>query len=209
MEDIQADIDWRTTRTEFLYQFVTSFLFPDRFGVPDLQKTDVDFRFFLSELVKIYFKGSIPESISKVLELLTDQKVIVRENFKLGRKPGSGFDISDEFGFSLDIILPDPGSMDTFLTDKNVRILLSIIRPAHTLYKLRFILQDGWIGTGPVTLNPGTENVSSKIQDSYGWDLSNYGYEDFRKLVLGVEGIDDLGFKKSKSVTSESHDDDF
>lgn len=209
MNEVQSDVDWRTTRTEFLHQFVTSFLFPERFGAPDLQKSDVDFRFFLSELVKIYFKGSIPDSIQKVMELLTDQKVVIRENFKQARNPGSGFDISDEFGFSIDILLPDPGSLNSFLLDKNVRILLSIIRPSHTLYKLRLILQDEWEGTGPTTSNNGSDLFSNKMQDSYKWDFSTYNYEDFRKQVLGVERIDELGFKKSYSIFSESHDDDF
>ena len=55
---------------------------------------------------------------------------------------------------------------------------------------------------------PGPNGVSpqpNKVTDSFTFDLSNYGYEDFRKFTDGVAGIDTLGFKQAVAVTNEDH----
>lgn len=209
LEDIRQDIDFSTTRTEFLFQVVTSVLFPQKAGAPDLRKTDADFRVFLTEIVKIYFAGSIPDSIKKAVGLVAGGQVIVRENFEESRRPGSGFDISDQFGFTIDIILDSPGQIDVFLAERNIRILLNIVRPAHTLYRLKFILLDEYHGPGPDPQNPPSNVRPSKVRDSFVFNLQNYGYEDFRRFVGGVKGIDVLGSKVAVSVTGEPHDGDF
>ena len=201
MDDIRADVDYRTTRTEFLYQILTSMLFPGASADPGF--ADLDFVEFLRELVKVYFAGSVPESMKKAVELVTNNmEVLITENFKEARKPGSGFDISDEHTFNVDVFLPSPGSIDVFLAEKNIRILLGIIRPAHTLYSLKFVLKDEYVGNK-------TSLQSEKILDAFSFDLSNYGYEDFRKFVEGISGIDPLGTKKSVHVTGENHDGEF
>lgn len=209
LEDIRQDTDFSTTRAEFLYQVVTSVLFPQKAGAPDLQKSDVDFRTFLTEIVKIYFAGSVPDSIKKAVELVTGGNVIVRENFEEARKAGSGFDISDQFGYTIDIILSNPGDMDVFLAQKNIRILLNIIRPAHTLYNLKFVLLDPYEGSGPTTENPSSNVQTNKVHDSFQFNLDNYGYEDFRRFVEGVKGIDTLGSKVIISVLAENHSSDW
>jgi hypothetical protein len=202
--DIQNDTYYTATRTEFLYQVVTSIVFPNpqTDGVPDLQKTDLDFRSFLQSVILLYFKGSIPDSVQSAVELITGGSVVIREAFKEARNHGSGYDISDEFGFEVDVLLPNPGSIDLFLADKNIRILLNIIRPAHTLYRMRYILQDSYIGNQTKT-NP------SKVLDSFSFDLSNYGYEDFRKFFGGVYGVDPGGHMKPVNVVGEDHSGDF
>jgi len=104
------------------------------------------------------------------------------------------------------VILDSPGSTDVFLAEKNVRILLNIIRPAHTLYRLRFILEDEYFGQK----DPDTDvNMPNKVTDAFSWTLSCYGYEDFRRFVEGVGGIDLLGTKKAVSVVAENHSADF
>jgi len=205
--DIQNDTYYATTREEYMYQVITSVVFPQRSGPPDLQRSDVEFRDFLQAIIAIYFKGSIPDSIEKAVELITGGTVIIRENYLEARKPGSGFDISDEFGFTVDVFLQNPGSLNTFLADKNIRILLDIIRPAHTLYKVGYILQDNYIGQKD---NPAQLSMSpSKVMDSFTFNLSNYGYEDFRKFVEGVKRIDPLGTKMAVDVVGEDHSMDF
>lgn len=202
--DIQNDTYYVATRTEFLYQILTSIVFPNpqSDGVPDLQKTDVDFRTFLQNVVALYFQGSIPDSVQKAVELITGGTIVVREAYKEARKPGSGYDLSDEFSFEIDVILPNPGNIDVFLADKNIRILLSIIRPAHTLYRIKYILQDAWVGQL-------TKTNDSKILDSFLFDLSNYGYEDFRKFFSGVLGPDPGGIKIPINVVAEDHSGSF
>ena len=202
--DIQNDTYYVATRTEFLYQIITSVVFPNpqTDGVPDLQKTDVDFRTFLQNVIAIYFKGSIPDSIKKAVELITGGTVTAREAFLEARKPGSGYDISDEFGFEVEVLLPNPGSIDVFLADKNIRILLNIIRPAHTLLRVKYVLRDSYNGQKTKT-NP------HKVNDSFAFNLSNYDYEDFRKFVSGIYGVDPGGIRRSVDVVAEDHSADW
>lgn len=202
LDDIRSDIDYRTTRTEFLYQILTSMLFPNgEFADPNF--ADRDFGEFLRDLVQVYFAGSIPTSIQRAVELVTGgMEVFITENFEEARKPGTGFDISDEHTFNIDVFLPSPGSIDVFLAEKNIRILLSIIRPAHTLYRLKFVLQDEYLGNK-------TDLQPNKVIDTPRFDLSSYGYEDFRKFVEGISGIDPMGVKKPAHVVGEDHSAEF
>jgi len=200
LEDIQIDQSYSTTRTEFLYQVLTSTLFPN--GAPDLEKSDIEFRDFLNEIIRVYFDGSIPQSIQKSVELITGGQVIVRENFLDGRKKGSGYDISDEFGITIDVILANAGSINTILAEKNIRILFAIIRPAHTLYTLKFILRDVYLGKR-------TQSHPQKISDTFRSILSSYSYDDFRKFSEGVSGVDRKGFKKAVSIIGEDHSSDY
>lgn len=206
LDDIWNDTYYRSTRGEFLYQVLTSMLFPDGKAAPNFNSGDVEFREFLTELVKIYFKGSIPESIQEAVELVVNGQVIVTENFKEARKPGSSFDISDQFGFNVDVLLDNPSDVDVFLADKNIRILLNIIRPAHTLFRLSFILQDEY--TGQQDPDPDV-NKPYKVVDAFTWILENYGYEDHRRFWDGIDGIDYLGMKKSVAIVGEDHSDQF
>lgn len=200
LEDVRTDTEYSQTRTEFLYQNLTSLLFPGSGGAPILGKGDIDFRDFLVEIIKIYFKGSIPTAMQEAVGLLTSGQVVVREAFKEARNPGSGFDISDQFTFLVDVLIDSPGSVDVFLAEQNVRILLSIIRPAHTLYRLKFILEDEYVGNQ----DPSTDQTE-KVLDAFTFALSNYGYEDFRRFVEGVDRIDPLGVKRRVSIVGEIH----
>jgi hypothetical protein len=206
LDDVRTDTYYDRVRADFLYQVLTSVLFPQDAGPPNTGLSDLDFRDFLLEIVRIYFQGSIPKSMEDAVELFVTGQVQVIEAFEEARKPGSGFDISDQFTFYIDVILDSPGSTDVFLADKNIRILLNIIRPAHTLYKLRFILQDEYFGQQ----DPDPDaNRPHKMTDAFSFVLSSYGYEDFRRFVEGVDGIDLLGTKKAVAVTAEDHGSDF
>jgi hypothetical protein len=209
LEQVRTDINFKQTRGEFLYQVITSLLFPN--GAPDTGKPDQQFRDFLNEIIKIYFQGSIPASIQKAVELLTNNsEVRVTANVDLSDIPNSGFDISDQFGFQVDVFLNLPPGFDIFKAEQNIKILLDIIRPAHTLYRLRYILRDGYLGQQQTGPNVGDVNSRlPKIRDALRMKIENYYYEDFRKFVEGVEGIDELGFKKSKSVIFEDHSHEF
>lgn len=204
LDDVRSDTYYTNTRTEFIYQVLTSVLFPKTTGAPDPQLSDLDFRDFLNSVLSIYFKGSIPDSMKRATELLVNGEVRIIEYYLEAMKPGSAYDISDEFGFGVDVLLESLTGVDVFLSDRNIRLLLNIIRPAHTLFRLRFILRDEY--TGVINKNIGQFN---KVLDSMIEDISNYGYEDFRKFVEGVKGVDFLGAKVVKSVTGEDHSADF
>lgn len=201
LDDIRLDTYYTSTRSEFLYQTLTSVLFPNKVtGAPDPQLSDLDFRTFLNSILAIYFKGSVPDSIKRAVELLTTGQITVREGFLEAKKPGSGYDISDQFSFAIDVILDTPGSTNVILADKNIRILLNIIRPAHTLYRIKWIITDEYFGKQDTE-----KGIFSKILDSTKEAIDLYGYSDFRRFAEGVYGIDTKGMKKAYSAVSEPH----
>ena len=205
LEDTQQDGDYRTTRTEYIYQVLTNLMFSASTGFPDLGLSDEDFRNFLLQVVSIFFAGSIPKSMQNVVELVTSSAVTVRENYILAKQPNSGFDISDQFGFSIDIIMSSPNQFDEFMADKNSRLLLALMRPAHTLYQIKYILQDSYLGTISVTANPPSDLRNTKISDILSSALSSYSYEDFRSFYEGVSGIDKFGAQKPIQIINELH----
>lgn len=200
LESVRTDTFYDQTRADFLYQTVTQVLFPD--GAPDPGLGDLDFRDFLNKVIRIYFQGSVPLSMQQAVELFTGPGTVIRESFQESRTPGSAYDISDQFSFSFDILLPSPGSIDVISADQNVRIVLDIIRPAHTLYKLKYILQDAYVG------QQGADSPD-KVSDAISASLSNYGYEDFRRFFQGVAGVDPLGVKLPHAVVGEDHSREF
>jgi len=205
LDEIRKDAYYASTRADYLYQTLTYLLFPRGTKVANPNLDDIDFRDFLIKLIALYFKGSIPSALQSAVELVTNAEVLITENFEEAKKPGSKFDISDQFGFNIDVLLDSPVDTDVFLADKNIRILLSIMRPAHTLYNLRFILQDEYLGQSDDGTGHSDPDQPHKILDSFSWALYNYGYEDFRRLVEGVKGVDELGVKEVKDVEGEDH----
>ncbi len=206
LNDVRSDIKYSTTRTDFLYQVMSSVMFPADPGVPNPNLSDQDLKQLLLNILAIYFKGSIPESMQEAAQLFVNAQVVVKEAFLEARKPGSGYDISDEFGFEIDVLFGSLAGTDVLLSNRMMRILLNIIRPAHTLLRIKYILQDTWNGQG--SPDPARDNLA-KMADSFRFVLSNYGYEDIRKFVDGVHGVDELGVKRPHSVLDEDHSQDF
>ncbi len=204
LEDIRTDTYYDQTRTDFLYQTVTQFLFPD--GAPVTDMSDLEFRDFLLKILGIYFQGSTPKSMTDIIRLFIGGSSTIQENFIEARRASSGLDISDEFGFSFDVLIDDPGAIDIISLNKNIHLLLDISRPGHTIYKVRYVISDEYTGnqTGPL---PGGQ--PNKILDGVTLRAFEYDYEDFRKFSGGVERIDLLGTKKQIQILNESHDADF
>ncbi len=202
LDDVRSDIRYSATRTEFLYQVMSSVMFPASPGVPNPDLSDQDLKALLLKVLTIYFKGSIPDSMKEAAELFVNAEVRVREAFLEARKPGSGYDISDEYGFEIDVLFGSLKGTDVLLSNRMMRILLNIIRPAHTLLRIKYVLQDEWPGRGDP--DPSRDNLA-KMADSFRFVLSNYGYEDFRRFVDGVYGVDELGTKRSIKVFNEPH----
>lgn len=202
LEDIQSDGSFPTTRTEYLHQVVTSVMFPGPDGAPDLRASDVEFRDFLTKIVSVYFAGSIPESIRRAVELVTGGEVVVRENYLDERKKGAPPGHPDQYTFTVDILMQSPEDVDVLLADRNIRLMLNIVRPAHTLYKVKYVLSDEYEGVR-TPYHPG------KIDDSVATGLTAYGYEDFRRFTSGVAGQDPAGVISPHHVTAEDHSADF
>lgn len=199
LEDVSSDLDASRTRSEFLYSIVGYMCFlNDR--LPNLNYDDREFRTFLATLVRIYFQGSVPTSIKEAVSLfLKTENFQILENFLLTRQGGAGVDISDQFGFQIGIPADDEFPADIFDLQSAIRIILDIVRPAHTLFTIRFIFTDSYV--------PNDE--FGRILDSMKWKLQAYYYEDLRSYWTGLRDIDRLGRKVNQTVVGEDHSADF
>lgn len=201
LEDVEYDSDFRNTRSDFLYSIIGYLVFLNG-KLPKTAFDDIGFKNFLLNVIQIYFQGSIPGSMRDGVKLFISEGVTVTENFLLVREGASGLDISDQFGFQIDIESLGGGGFppDLFLVDSNIRLILDIIRPAHTLFRIRYIFKDDF--------NPNPEQ-GGVILDASRWKLSNYYYEDFRHFTEGLKDRDRLGTKVNQAVTGEDHSADF
>lgn len=197
IEDVNTDIDLSKTRSEFVWAVLGRMLFLDD-NIPALEHNDVAFREFLVSLLRIYLKGSIPEAIREAVDLLMPNSFEVLENFLLTRAGASGFDISDQFGFQVVIDVTGESIPDLFDIQSSLRIILDVIRPAHTLFTLRYRFHD--------TYEPNDEG---EILDAMRWALADYYYDDVRKYWGGIRDRDRLGQRRNRSVTDEDHSADF
>lgn len=198
LEDVNFDIDFTRTRSEFLYSIVGYLVFVNG-KIPPLEFNDEEFRTFLLNLIRIYFQGSVPESMKDAADLFFSGANEVLENFLLTRLGASGYDISDQFGFQVNILTGGVFPPDVFQLQQSLRTILDIVRPAHTLFQIRYIFEDKY--------NPN--DPQGKILDAYRWRMASYYYEDFRSYWCGIRDRDRLGKKTNQGVLAEDHSKDF
>jgi hypothetical protein len=285
LEDVDTDRSFPTTRPDFLYSMLGYLLLLNG-RLPPLAFDDSEFRKFLLDLVRIYFQGSVPKSMRDAVQLFYSGTVKITENFLRIREGASGYDISDQFGFQIDVTVgggtiqvgsgasltttdgdlitvtgltsmstnsvgrrlvisnaassanngtfevtqfltpssvkiqnasavandANNGSIgwkeetppvsfpaDVFSLDSATRILLDIIRPAHTLFRVRYIFTDRYLPNDTI----------GRVLDTMKWALSTYYYDDFRSYWGGLRDIDRLGNKEAQVVEDEDHSNDF
>lgn len=185
LEETLRDNDFTSTRGEFLYQTLASLLLPGSEKV-DTVDNDVDFRVFLNKLLSIYYSGSTLPSVQAACDLVIGKKVKVIEG---------GNDI-DDFQFDINILMEDPSEVDQIKSDKTLRVILALIKPAHNLFRIKYILLDEYLGSS--SENTGAQ-AQKKISDVLSVYVNTHDYEDFRYFSRGIEGIDERGFLKKKS----------
>jgi hypothetical protein len=193
LEDVSSDAGYTYTRTDFLYSIIGYLTFLNG-RLPTLEFDSEEFRQFLLNLIRIYFQGSIPKSIKDAVGLFLTEDYEVTENFLLEREGASDFDISDQFGFQISVLTNGQFPPGIFQIQSAIRTIVDIIRPAHTLFSIRYIFED---------------DDSGKITDQSRWRLASYYYEDFRSYWTGLRYIDRLGKKENQAVAGESHSADF
>lgn len=198
LEDIDRDHGFAQTRSDFLYSMV-GYLVILNGQLPGLEYSDEQFRQFFLNLIQIYFQGAIPAAIQDAVGLFIKGTVEVKENYLLVRQGASGLDISDQFGFQVDVACAGAFPEDLFIIDAALRQIIDIIRPAHTLYRIRYIFEDKYNPNDPL----------GRIIDSMRWRLSTYYYEDMRSYWAGIKDRDRLGRKVNRYVVNEDHSDDF
>jgi hypothetical protein len=200
LEDVDRDRQFATTRSDFLWSIVGYLVLVNN-KLPNLGFSDEEFRNFFLSMIRIYFQGSIPKSMSDVVALFMTGDIKVTEDFLLVRQGASGLDISDEFIFNIDYIAPPGGGFppNVFEADSAIRQILDLVRPAHTLFRIRYIFTDHYLPNDSI----------GKILDAMRWRLGVYYYEDFRSYWTGIRNRDRLGKKVNQYVTGEDHSDDF
>lgn len=200
LEDIDFDRDFNLTRGDFLFSIIGYMLLVNN-RLPPLDFSDTEFRDFLLNLIRIYFQGSIPKSMADVVRLFMTGDIRVTEDFLLVRQGASGLDISDQFIFQIDVVAPGGGGFppNIFSADSAIRLVLDLVRPAHTLFKIRYIFKDDYIPNDTI----------GRILDAMRWRMGVYYYDDFRSYWVGIQNRDRLGRKVNQSVTAEDHSGDF
>lgn len=199
LEDVDLDRDFRHTRVEFLQSIIGYLVFLNG-RIPALEFDSEEFRRFLLSLIKIYFQGSIPESIEDAVALFVNKDFEVIENYLLVRAGASGLDISDQFGFQIIIETTGTFPEDLFDLDSALRTVLDVVRPAHTLFRIRYLFEDEYIPNG---------DEVGEILDAFRWRMASYYYEEFRSYWGGVKNRDRLGKKQNQAVVNEDHSFDF
>ncbi len=199
LEDVDRDRSFPTTRSEFLYSIVGYLLFLNG-RLPTVQFDDAEFRKFMLSVLRIFFQGSIPQSMVDAVKLFVGEGVTVTENFLLVRQGASGLDISDQWGFMVTLDSDNSFPPDLFNMDSSLRRLLDVLRPAHTLFKIRYLFTDIY------KPNP---DQGGTILDTMRWRMSMYYYEDFRKYCDGIQDRDRAGHKVNQKVQAEDHSKDF
>ena len=198
LEDVADDRSFKTTRADFLYS-IAGYLLLLNGRVDTFTFDDVEFRNFLLALIRIYFQGSIPQSIQDAAALFFSGEVKVSENFLLLREGASGYDISDQFGFQIDVDTGGVFPPAVFTLDAGTRALVNVIRPAHTLFRVRYLFTDKYM----------PNDTLGRILDASRVVLSSYYYDDIRRYQGGVRGRDRLGAKTNRRVVGEDHSGDF
>jgi hypothetical protein len=188
LDSISADTAFRSTRSEFLYSIVGHLIFLNG-NLPKVSWSDAELRNFLIAIITIYFQGSTPASISQGIELFTNYGVSIVENYQ---STESSYDISDQFTF--DIVFEISGNslpQDFISLDNNIKLIVGIIKPAHTLFRLKYIFSDN-------------VDVINTITDNYmHWDMNEYRYDDVRKNWRGQPGHSRLGVNTPVAVSED------
>jgi len=181
LDDVFLDNSYTNLRTDYLYQTLTSMVFTD--GNRDFRVDDVDFQQFMVDLIPKFFEGSTPKGILDAIKLIYPTVVKIFENMEHDRATDL------QFEFDISIFLNDPRILALVKTDGNLRFILDLIKPAHTVYQLKNILQDQISTSGVGDVNSNKMNI--------------YFQEDFRSDWLGIKDVDPFGRLIPISVVNE------
>lgn len=189
IEELSTDISFDLVRSEFLNQVIGRFIFLDE--QPDLDLNDEEFREFLLTIIDIFFQGSTPNSIKDAVTLFTDQEFEIRELYKEARSANSVYDISNQFSFMIEFDLDNQFPDDVFVLQHNIKLLLNLVKPAHTLYKISHVFKDIF-----------DKDKLEDLIDEGSWKIQDYRYDDIRKYCGGMKGFDSAsGYIEQDSLT--------
>lgn len=219
-QQITLDNDFDFTRPDFLFQILGKYVFPDADEDKDLPVIpgDKSYRRFLQDMVCLLLRGSKAIPIAEGVGLTADDTAVITivEKFLGARDPQSAWGFDEQFEFEVNVSV-DGGTAfptDPFTFQENVRLILKALRPAHTLYELRFVFNEMVIPPGldldndgiPDGGTPGSGNnggydfglgdtVGQIFDDTDGmsWEMDTYYYDDLRKFCYGAKEISGTG----------------
>jgi len=178
LSDAYEDSDYDFTRTEVLYQFLATLVFPDsgKSGLPQIDG-DLTYRDFLKRMVALLLQGSKYVSLVGGLEALTDANVSVLEKVKHLSDPGILWTLADQFTFEVDVSNFKRTGTTTAITVATHYHTVTVnvsgtgttasvlydagTGPAHTHTITDFLVQEG-AGTGQA---PHTHDLISTFPD--------------------------------------------
>lgn len=180
-QSVYQDSDYDFTRPDFLWQILGCLVFPNsqQDGLPQIEG-DAEFRTFLKKMVALLLQGATKDANQQGLEALTTADITIIERYIEAQTPGSLYTIADQFIFDVFVDAGNTFPGDPFTFTENAKKVLTALRPAHTLYDLRFLF---------------TEAFSPLFSGTMSWDMDIYHYDDFRKYcggykaISGVQGI--------------------
>lgn len=181
LQEAFYDSDFDITRPEFLFQIIGSLVFPDQGeGIPQIDG-DVSYRTFLQRMVLLLLQGSTNPTLIEGLQLLTDANVeVIEMGIEARDTVGSAWSFNEQHIIEVNISTEDGQSFpdDPFVLQENARLVLEALKPAHVLYRFRFLFR---------------EVFEQLFTDEATWTLDIYRYEDFRKYCLGYKQITGTG----------------
>lgn len=175
-EEVSKDSTHSKTRTDFLWQVIGNFVFPDATDVPSISG-DVAYRDFLRRMVALLLSGSSAQTMGDGVSAMSDSDVHIIERFIESMKPGSSYTIDDQF--FVDILVETAGGttfpVDPGTLSSNVLLVMRALKPAHVLYGYSHLFR---------------ETFGSLFDDGdTSWEMSSYYYEDFRKYCGGIKAV--------------------
>ena len=104
LADAYEDSDYDFTRTEVLYQFLATLVFPDapNAGLPEING-DISYREFLKRMVALLLQGSKGVTLVQGIEALTDANVTLLQKVGFLSEPGVLWTMADQFTFEVSV----------------------------------------------------------------------------------------------------------
>lgn len=180
LSNIHEDRFHDTTRPEYLYQILGDNLFLAEKSInPEL--SGEEYRSFLIKIRNAYFGGSRKKNMEEVLSDILGITVVLTEVFEEAKKPDSIYSTKDTNKLFFDVFMDGPAISDNIgLLIEDLVFFVNLIRPAHVLYKNRFIWNEDY-------------DINRRKVKSFGRDATgitpDYDFTSNLEVVLSLDKL--------------------
>ncbi len=139
-----------------------------------------DYRQLLLALISIFFQGSTTESLQQGLELFVQQDIQLREPVF-----SKDADISEQFVIKLDVMVEGSGPLDSDLAlmSEQINAFMSIVKPSHIFYILRFIWTEEFFFQNACELQWEKDPQGDYILDVWGRKIPIIGLDGWQIAI--------------------------